>query len=55
MQSTSFDFSKNFQQQEQNNPSSESDTNNSINIYVTGEAGKTIRWTALVTTVEVAQ
>lgn len=31
------------------------DTNNSINIYVTGEAGKTIRWTALVTTVEVAQ
>ena len=31
------------------------DTNNTINIYVTGEAGKTIRWTALVRTVEVAQ
>ena len=31
------------------------DTNNSINIYVTGSAGKTIRWTALVRTVEVAQ
>jgi len=30
-------------------------TNNSINIFVTGEAGKTIRWTALVRTVEVAQ
>jgi len=31
------------------------DTNNTINIYVTGAAGKTIRWTALVKTVEVAQ
>ena len=31
------------------------DTNNSINIYVTGSTGKTIRWTALVNTVEVAQ
>jgi len=31
------------------------DTNNSINIYVTGANGKTIRWTALVRTVEVAQ
>lgn len=31
------------------------DTNNSINIYVTGETGKTIRWTALVRTIEVAQ
>lgn len=31
------------------------DTNNSINIYVTGENAKTIRWTALVKTVEVAQ
>jgi predicted metallopeptidase len=31
------------------------DTNNSINIYVTGENSKTIRWTALVKTVEVAQ
>jgi len=31
------------------------DTNNSINIYVTGEDSKTIRWTALVKTVEVAQ
>lgn len=30
------------------------DTNNSINIYVTGESAKTIRWTALVRTVEVA-
>ena len=30
-------------------------TNNSINIYVTGEDSKTIRWTALVKTVEVAQ
>lgn len=31
------------------------DTNNSINIYVTGSSGKTIRWTALVKTVEVAE
>jgi hypothetical protein len=31
------------------------DTNNSINIYVTGSTGKTIRWTAFVKTVEVAQ
>lgn len=31
------------------------DTNNTINIYVTGATGKTIRWTALVKTVEVAQ
>lgn len=31
------------------------DTNNSINIYVTGETGKTIRWTALVRTIEVGQ
>jgi hypothetical protein len=31
------------------------DTNNTINIYATGAAGKTIRWTALVKTVEVAQ
>ena len=30
------------------------DTNNTINIYVTGENAKTIRWTALVRTVEVA-
>lgn len=30
------------------------DENNSINIYVTGENAKTIRWTALVRTVEVA-
>jgi hypothetical protein len=30
-------------------------TNNTINIFVTGETGKTIRWTALVKTVEVAQ
>jgi hypothetical protein len=30
-------------------------TNNTINFYVTGSAGKTIRWTALVRTVEVAQ
>lgn len=30
------------------------DTNNSINIYVTGATGKTVRWTALVKTVEVA-
>lgn len=31
------------------------DTNNSINIYVTGVASKTIRWTAFVKTIEVAQ
>ena len=31
------------------------DTNNSINIYVTGAASKTIRWTAIVKTTEVAQ
>ena len=31
------------------------DTNNSINFYVTGSTGKTIRWTALVRTTEVAQ
>jgi len=31
------------------------DTNNSINFYVTGSTGKTIRWTALVKTTEVAQ
>lgn len=31
------------------------DTNNSINIYATGVNGKTIRWTALVKTIEVAQ
>jgi hypothetical protein len=30
-------------------------TNNTINIFVTGETGKTIRWTALVKTVEVGQ
>jgi predicted nucleic acid-binding Zn-ribbon protein len=30
------------------------DTNNTINIYVTGETAKTIRWTAVVKTVEVA-
>jgi hypothetical protein len=30
-------------------------TNNTVNIYVTGETGKTIRWTALVRTVEVGQ
>jgi len=31
------------------------DTNNTINFYVTGSTGKTIRWTALVRTTEVAQ
>jgi hypothetical protein len=31
------------------------DTNNTINIYATGVNGKTIRWTALVKTIEVAQ
>lgn len=31
------------------------DTNNTINFYVTGGTGKTIRWTALVRTIEVAQ
>lgn len=31
------------------------DTNNSINLYVTGAANKTIRWTAVVKTIEVAQ
>jgi len=31
------------------------DTNNSINVYVTGATGKTIRWTAVVKTIEVAQ
>jgi hypothetical protein len=31
------------------------DTNNSINLYVTGAANKTIRWTAVVKTIEVAE
>ena len=31
------------------------DTNNSLGIYVTGATGKTVRWTALVRTIEVAQ
>ena len=30
-------------------------TNNSINIYVTGAAGKTVRWVAVVKTMEVSQ
>lgn len=31
------------------------DTTNSVNVYVTGATGKTIRWTAVVKTIEVAQ
>lgn len=31
------------------------DTNNSINVYVTGAAAKTIRWTAVIKTIEVSQ
>jgi hypothetical protein len=31
------------------------DTNNSINLYVTGAANKTVRWTAMVKTIEVSQ
>ena len=31
------------------------DTNNSISVYVTGDSSQTIRWTAIVKTIEVAQ
>lgn len=31
------------------------DTNNSIGVYVTGDSSQTIRWTAIVKTIEVAQ